>query len=134
MHLIIYGEIDPRLIRMALSIPAQEFAEKFAKESKPLKKKKNLTDVLKVRDSKGEYYFYKDTGGVLRDWESNFGGIAQIEPPFERYRLEQKKYQKMDPPATISSKNIDNANAQKNLVLMLKEYVHFLENYHHSKP
>jgi hypothetical protein len=131
--LMVYGEIDSRLIAIALSIPSWEFAERFVKESKPGKKMKNLGKILEVCDYKGEYFFHKDTGVVLRSWKSYFGGNAQIDPPFGIHRLETKKYEKNPPPATISSKNIDNASAQKNLVLMFRKYVKFLENYYHLK-
>lgn len=125
---LISGEISARLIWKALSIPTLEFIEKFDKNSGP---RKNLMDAIEVRDSEGAYLFHEETGSVLRCWVSRFGGNAQIDPyNLDMYRSTPKKYERNYPPAKISSDNVDVFKAQKDLVLMFKKYVNFLEKYH----
>jgi hypothetical protein len=129
-NFLICGEISGRLVWKALSIPTLEFLEKFAKNSEP---KKNLMDALEVKDSKGAYLFHEETGSVLRCWISRYGGNAQIDPyHLDMYRISPEKYEKNHPPAKISSDNVDLFKAQKNLVLMFKKYVSFLEEYEHN--
>ena len=127
---LICGEISARLIRKALSIPTLEFLEKFPKTSDI---RKNLLEAWEVQDSKGGYYFHEETGSVLRCWVSRCGGNAQIDPyHLDFYRRIPQKYEKNDPPARISSDNLDIFKAQKDLVLMFKKYVSFLEEYGHN--
>lgn len=124
---LISGEISARLVSVALSIPTLNFLEKFDKKYEP---RKNLMNAWVVQDSKGEYIFHEETGGLLRCWVSNFGGNAQIDPyHLDWYREPPKKYERNYPPARISSDNVDVFKAQKNLVLMLRKYVNFLEKY-----
>jgi hypothetical protein len=129
---LIYGEISARLVSKALSIPTLEFLDKFDKKSGP---RKNLMNALEVRDSKGAYLFHEETGSVLRCWTSRYGGNAQIDPyHLDMYKTPPKKYERNPLPARISSDNVDVNKAQKDLVLMFKKYVNFLENYHTLKP
>jgi hypothetical protein len=124
---LICGEISGRLVWKALSIPTLEFLEKFAKNSES---RKNLIDALEVKDSKGTYLFHEETGSVLRGWTSRVGGNAQIDPyNLDMYRRPPEKYERNHPPAKISSDNVDLFKSQKNLVLMLRKYVNFLNEY-----
>jgi len=116
------------LVSKALSIPTLEFLDKFDKKSGP---RKNLMDAIEIRDSKGAYLFHEETGSVLRCWISRFGGNAQIDPyHLDYYREKPKKYKRNPLPASISSDNVDTFKSQKDLVLMFKKYINFLERYY----
>jgi hypothetical protein len=94
------------------------------------KPRENFMFACEIEDSKGGYVFYENTCSVLRCLESYFEGNVGIEiNNLERYQRAIKNKQELGIPIKITSDNIDTLKAQKNIVLMFKKYINFLENY-----
>jgi hypothetical protein len=127
---LIYGSMEETLIKKALSIPTKKFIEDFSNFVNGSKPKINLMSAWEIKDSKGNYLFYECTFSVLRCWTTYFGGNAQIDPyELDMYKKSIEDKTTLGFPIKITSDNMDNLESQKNMVLMLKRYVTFLENY-----
>jgi hypothetical protein len=127
---LIFGEMDEFLIKKALTIPTKNFVKSFSERINCSEPRENILSGIEVKDPKGVYIFHETTGGILRCWTSYFGGNAQIDPyDLEKYQRAIKNNQELGHSIKITSDNIDTLKSQKNLVLMLRKYVNFLEKY-----
>lgn len=127
---LIYGEMDELLIKKALSIPTKNFIEDFSKYTKGSEPRINMMFAWEIKNSKGAYIFHDETFSVLRCWTTYFGGNAQIDPyDLDMYKEAIKNKTELGFPIKISSDNMDTIKCQKNMILMLKKYITFLEDY-----